>query len=75
MSLQPHQQRVMDEATALRDRLAKLAMFLVRLANGALPPIDAAEHMRLQRQCAAMTTYLDVLTERIEAFKGTACLG
>jgi hypothetical protein len=51
------------EAMALRDRLVPLADLLL----SPHAPTDPAERMRIERQCLAMTAYLIVLVERIEA--------
>ena len=62
---QPHQQRVVDEKTELDDRRSKLAAFLY---TGTFEALDAAERERLEKQLRLMTSYSDVLAERIKAF-------
>lgn len=66
---QPHQQRVIDEKAELDDRRSKLAAFLY---TGTFEALDAAERERLEKQLRLMTSYSDVLGERIEAFKEAA---
>jgi hypothetical protein len=63
----PHEQRVIDEHSELKDRLKKLCYFLAK--GGAIYsglPID--EQARLRRQAAAMQEYSSILDERIENF-------
>lgn len=69
MSLQPHQQRVVDEKTELDDKLNKLRAFLEGKAREL---VDAAEFRRLRLQADAMSVYSEVLGERIAAFSGAA---
>lgn len=66
-TLQPHQQRVVDERGALSDKLTKLVAF-VTYPNPIHSALDNAEKQRLSRQVCAMAAYLQVLDERIEAF-------
>lgn len=66
-TLQPHQQRVVDERTELDARRAKLLVFMDGEIHVSLP---LAEKMRLGRQLKAMSEYSDVLGERIDAFTG-----
>lgn len=61
----PYQQRVIDEAAELEAKLARLAAFMGTPVYNALP---ADERSRLNRQQSAMTDYLAVLNERIDAF-------
>lgn len=66
MSLQPHQQRVVDEQAELVERLARLRAFFQTPVCLALP---FAERSRLSRQAALMGELSDVLAERIAAFE------
>ncbi len=65
MSLEPHQQRVVDEKRELDERIAKLHAFQSNPIFKSLPP---AEIGRLYRQENAMREYSAVLAERIQAF-------
>lgn len=65
MSLQPHQQRVVEEKTALDEKLTKLVAFY---DTPLYAKLDTAEKVRLQRQGQAMSEYADILEERIAAF-------
>jgi len=62
----PFQQRVVDEKTALDDKLAKLNHFF---HGEQFAKLDAAEQDRLRRQSTFMGSYSAVLAERIGAFK------
>lgn len=65
--LQPHQQRVVAEKTALDELLLKLRTFISD--NGPVyMRLPEAEKSRLIRQEKAMTDYSTVLGERIGAF-------
>lgn len=66
MTLQPHQQRVVEECAEVVERLAKLRAFLPTEFCLSLP---FAERNRLVRQERAMLEYVAVLNERIEAFQ------
>lgn len=66
--LLPHQQRVVNERDELVGRMAKLYGFI----NGGGPAfnqLDNAEQYRLRRQLGHMTSYAEVLDERIAAFQ------
>lgn len=64
-TLQPHQQRVVDEKRELDDRIEKMnAFFRTPTFHG----LDAAEQGRLSRQAGIMMQYSAVLSERIAAF-------
>lgn len=63
--LAPHQQRMVDERTALADRAAKLDEFITGDRFSALGRPDK---MLLLRQHAAMTWYLETLDHRIARF-------
>lgn len=65
MAYAPHQQRVVDETAELDDRLTKLNSFF---DNAMFASLDDAEQERMKRQASAMTSYLQVLQERIAAF-------
>jgi len=64
-TLQPHQQRVVEERADLSTRLDRLRTFLRSSLFEAVPQ---AERARLQRQSVYMSAYLEVLDERIAAF-------
>lgn len=66
-TLQPHQQRVIDEKAALDEKIVKLADFIVTTI--AYKHLPSAEKDRLHRQHKAMLEYSSVLRERIEAFQ------
>lgn len=68
-SMQPHQQRVVDEKCELDARLAKLIPFFDTPIFAAL---DEGEKSRLERQEEAMKAYSAILTERIAAFTAAA---
>lgn len=59
------QQRVVDEAALLRERLGKLREFMDSGGHKLLPDPDAD---LLVRQRTHMTLYLEVLDERITRF-------
>lgn len=65
-AMPPFQQRVLQEAWQLRERLLALRSFI----NGSslFAGLSPDERARLHRQEQAMTAYLTVLQERIEAF-------
>lgn len=64
-TMQPHQQRVVDEQAELDGRLAKLNTFI----NSALfSTLDGDEQDRLERQATTMAMYSDILSDRIAAF-------
>jgi hypothetical protein len=65
MSLQPHQQRVVDEKNELSERLAKLLGFF---QGPIFPTLSDAERSRLRNQARFMDGYAAVLEERIAAF-------
>ena len=67
--MQPHQQRVVDEKTALDEKISKLTPFL---AGPIYQGLDAAERIRLRAQLAVMREYSDILTERIKHFAEAA---
>lgn len=63
--LEPSQQRVVEEHVALKEKVGKMQSFMLQQPAVELP---VAECKRLGRQLDAMSDYLDVLEERIEAF-------
>lgn len=65
MSMQPYQQRVVEEKRELSERLAKLLAFFQTDTFAALPE---AERSRLRNQARFMDGYAAVLEERIVAF-------
>ena len=64
--LQPHQQRVVDEATDLSNKLVKLLLFID--TSSIYQEIDSTQQTLLRAQAGAMRAYLEVLNLRIEAF-------
>ena len=62
----PHQQRVVDERTELKDKHAKLSAFI--LENPLFVTLPDAEQVRLQKQEDLQGQLLAVLDERIAAF-------
>ena len=63
--MQDFQQRVVDEKTALDEKIAKLETFSKSAVYNILPE---AEQTRLEHQVEYMQMYSDVLGERIAAF-------
>lgn len=66
-TMQPHQQRVIDEKADLDAKITRLADFIV--FSPTYKSLGSDEKDRLNRQHAAMRTYSGVLRERIEAFE------
>lgn len=66
MSIQPHEQRVIDEKTQLKDKLDKLLGFLQK---GQLSSIDDKNWALLNEQYDAMNWYYTILVSRIELFE------
>ena len=64
-SLQPHEQRVIEEKEQLKVRLDKL---IELLQNGQPKFIDDKNWILLQEQCDAMNWYYTILINRIELF-------
>jgi hypothetical protein len=64
-TMQPHQERVVDERDELVEKLTKLNSFMTGEIYNGLP---SDEKVRLARQACAMKDYLDILNERIQAF-------
>ena len=65
-TLQPHQQRVVDEKTELDKKATALSNFIGE--SPIFPTIDAAEQERLKEQCEVMWQYSEILGARIAAF-------
>lgn len=68
MQLQPHQQRVIVERDELSVKLAKLIVF-IKSNDFAKKVQDERERGWLTQQKDIMSQYLDILNERIDAFK------
>lgn len=66
VGLQPHAQRVVDEAADLFDDLTKLTSFID--GSAVFARLDDAERLRLMRQQSAQRLLLGILEERISAF-------
>lgn len=64
----PHQQRVIAERDELSVKLAKLIVF-IKSNDFAKKVQDERERGRLTQQKDIMSQYLDILNERIDAFK------
>ena len=60
-----YQERVVAERKELNERLIKLREFN---AGRVFKQLPEAERNRLTRQCMIMTSYLDILNQRISAF-------
>lgn len=69
-SLQPHQQRVVDEKAELDTKAKALSEFIGE--NPIFATIDVAEQERLKEQCEVMWQYSEILGARIAAFKQSA---
>ena len=69
MTLQPYQERVIEEKEQLGERLQKLNTFLTTQQSLDLP-FD--ERCLLVRQANTMEQYYDILLDRIERFFRTA---
>ena len=65
MTLQPHQQRVVDELATLNTRIVSLHKFI---NSETFTQVERAERNRLIRQEAIMMDLSKVLTERVAAF-------
>ena len=64
--MQPHQQRVLDEAAELKDKVVKLGMFVD--GNPLFLGLDNTQQGLLRAQLGAMRAYLEVLSIRIASF-------
>lgn len=67
MTMQPHQQRVIDEKAELDEKILKLSAF-IDVANPIFASLPEAERGRLCVQADIMGQYSQILKERIEAF-------
>lgn len=67
MSIQPHEQRVIDEKNQLKDRLDKLIDFLQK---GKPVFINDKNWQLLNEQADAMNHYYTILITRIDLFGG-----
>ena len=63
--MQPHEQRMIEEAVQLKERLDKLSGFIT--ANELFHSLSAREQKRMRMQCAAMEIYFLALSERIDS--------
>lgn len=70
MSLQPHQQRVVDEADDLQNKVIKLHDFIG--GNQVFLYLDEADRTLLRAQYCAMQAYLGLLVLRIGRFNISA---
>ena len=68
-SLQPHQQRVLEEKAQLDERIAKLSAFVETSVCRAL---DGSEQFDLHNQLNSMECYSAALGRRIARFTGAA---
>lgn len=66
-TLQPHQQRLVDEKRELDEKLEKLRAFCSK-SCGVFDSLPTEEKQRLTEQEGHMAAYSDVLRRRIEAF-------
>ena len=74
-TLQPHQQRVVDEHAECLERLRKLRAFIGD-AKSPFRQLDDAERHRLMHQEDVMSELGIVLAERVAAFTtGARCIG
>ena len=64
--LQLHEQRVVNEALELNERICSLQNFIDH--NKVFLDLDAEDQMLLEEQLSYMKGYLDVLHERIARF-------
>ena len=64
--MQPHQQRVVDEANELNDKREKLSAFIS--GNPIFSGLDMVQQGLMKTQLHAMTAYLEVLNLRISYF-------
>lgn len=64
-SLQPHQQRVMDEYTELHERVFKLNQFT---EGEVFPTLSSVDKDLLTQQLKCMQQYVSILYKRIERF-------
>ncbi len=62
----PHQQRVIDEANDLGDKIVKLTTFVSE--NPLFKTLSDDEQFRMTKQLVFMDAYFEVLKERINNF-------
>lgn len=62
--MEPHQVRMLEEASQLKERLDKITGFIRE--NELFHSLSAREQKRMRVQCAAMEIYFMVLSERID---------
>jgi hypothetical protein len=68
--MKPHQQRVVDEESALVEKIVKLAAFISTAQI--FKTLPEREQSLLRQQLGYMQSYHEVLTERIAAWKVTS---
>ena len=66
-TMQPHQQRVVDEKTELVAKIDKLKAFIME--SPIFKTLPADEQKRLNRQYDVMLEYANILKTRIDAFQ------
>lgn len=71
-TLQPHQQRVVDERNELEKKWSALGVFTNGGEGSIFAGLDEAEQTRLVCQYRFMGGYLDMLNSRIDAFGASA---
>ncbi|HHG6962958.1 TPA: hypothetical protein ACPXRM_001716 [Klebsiella pneumoniae] len=64
--MQPHQQRVVEEAVDLTQKTVKLGMFVD--SSPIFLSLDIAQQGLLKAQLGAMRAYLEILNLRINSF-------
>ena len=64
--MEPYQNRVVDEAADLRDRIQKLSAFIL---TGAFSGVAVEEQSRMRIQLSVMQALLLVLNERLAYFE------
>ncbi|MDE9484355.1 crAss001_48 related protein [Xenorhabdus bovienii] len=64
--IQPHQQRVMDEATELDQKIEKLSNFI---GDSTYRKLEEADQFLLDAQLSVMKMYSEILHQRIRRFQ------
>ena len=64
--MEPHQQRVVDEANELEDKLTKLSAFIE--SSPVFAGLDSMQQDLLKAQAGVMSAYLQILKLRIASF-------
>lgn len=64
--MQPHQQRVVDEANELKNKCEKLSAFIEQ--SPVFAGLDTTQKGLLKAQAGAMCSYLQILNLRISSF-------